>query len=178
MRGVLQKELPRVDRRLREFNVRDRLEGWYNKMNKPIRVGDSLWLLLRPGDVRLGGINVNDTAVVIDVRLFASPVIVSGNEPARTNTPLPPLLPSKSEIGDSARVLLESSIAYDAATRLRKQHTARRQLFKPLRERLRRPRWINRAQLGRRLAVHRDHHRAAFTYLPYQSREPGLCFVA
>ncbi len=118
VRGVLQKQLPRVDERLRSFNVRERLEGWYNKMNKPIRVGDSLWLLLRPGDVRLGGINVSDSAVEFDVRLFASPVIVSGNEPERTNTVLPPLLPAISEIGDSARVLLEASIEYDVVTSL------------------------------------------------------------
>ncbi len=116
VRSVMEKELPRVDRRLRDFNVRDRLEGWYNKMNKPIRVGDSLWLLLRPGDVRLGGVNVNDSAVVFDVRLFASPVIVSGYEPARTDAPLPKLTPAQSEIGDSARVLLEASIAYDVVT--------------------------------------------------------------
>jgi hypothetical protein len=116
VRGILQKELPRIDRKLRDWNVRDRLDGWYNAMNKPIHVGDSLWLLLRPGDVRLGAMNVNDTAVVFDVRLYASPVIVSGAEPAHTHVPLPPLREAVSEVGDSARVLLEASIQYDVAT--------------------------------------------------------------
>ncbi len=121
LRGVLGRELPKIDRRLAGWNVRDRLERWYNEMNRPIRVADSLWLLLRPGIVRLGGMNVTDSAVVFDIRLFASPVIISGTEPERTNTPLPPLQPASSEVGDSARVLLEASVGYDVATELLRQ---------------------------------------------------------
>ena len=116
VRGILQKELPKIDRRLGAWNVRDRLEDWYNKMNRPIRVADSLWLLLRPGEVRLGGMNVTDSAVVFDIRLYASPVIVSGLEPQHTVSVLPPLTPATTEIGDSARVLLEASITYEHVT--------------------------------------------------------------
>ncbi len=116
VRGLLQKELPKIDRRLSEWQVKDRLERWYNEMNRPFRVADSLYLLLRPGEVRLGGMNVNDSAVVLDVRLYAQPVIISGAEPERTHTPLPPLLPTLLEVGDSARVLLEASIGYDVLT--------------------------------------------------------------
>ncbi len=118
VRGILRRELPKIDRRLAGWNVRDRLEKWYNEMNRPFKVADSLWLLLRPGEVRLGSINVKDSALVFDVRLFAQPVIVSGEEPARTNTPLPPLLPPRSDVGDSARVLLEASVQYDVASAL------------------------------------------------------------
>lgn len=118
VRGVMRRELPKVDRRLAGWNVRDRVEGWYNQMNRPIRVADSLWLLLRPGAVRLGNVNTTDSALVIDVRLFANPVIVSGSEPMRTETPLPLLDAPDSEVGDSARVMLEASIGYAVATDL------------------------------------------------------------
>ncbi len=118
VRGVMRRELPKVDRKLAGWDLRDRVDGWYNQMNRPIRVADSLWLLLRPGAVRLGSVNTTDSALVIDVRLFANPVIVSGSEPARTETPLPQLQPSQGDVGDSARVLLEASIGYTVATDL------------------------------------------------------------
>ena len=118
VRVVLLRELKKVDRRLGTWNVRDRLEKWYNEMNRPIRVADSLWLLLRPGAIRLGDMSVTDSALVFSVRLFAEPIIVSGPQPERANTPLPRLEPMLSEVGDSARVLLEASIQYDVASAL------------------------------------------------------------
>lgn len=118
VRGVLLRELNKVDRRLGTWNVRDRLEKWYNEMNRPIRVADSMWLLLRPGALRLGNMAVRDSALVFNVRLFAEPIIVSGPQPERTNTPLPRLEPALSDVGDSARVLLEASIEYDVASAL------------------------------------------------------------
>ena len=118
VRGVLLRELNKVDQKLGAWNVRDRLEQWYNQMNRPIRVSDSMWLLLRPGALKLGDMSVIDSAVVFNVRLFAQPIIVSGPQPERTNTALPRLEPVLSEVGDSARVMLEASIQYDVASAL------------------------------------------------------------
>lgn len=118
VRSVLRRELPKVDRQLAGWDLRSRVEGWYNQMNRPIHVSDSLWLLLRPGMVRMGDLNTNDTALLINVRLFANPVIVSGAKPAEVHTPLPNLSEPTTEVGDSARVLLAASIDYDVATAL------------------------------------------------------------
>lgn len=118
VRGVLRRELAKVDKRLSAWNVRDRLEKWYNEMNRPIRVADSMWLLLRPGALKLGEMSVTDSALVFNVRLFAEPIIISGPQPERTSTPLPRLEPVLSEVGDSARVMLKASIQYDVASAL------------------------------------------------------------
>jgi hypothetical protein len=77
-----------------------------------------MWLLLRPGALKLGDMSVIDSALVFNVRLFAEPIIISGPQPERTNTPLPRLEPVLSEVGDSARVMLEASIQYDVASAL------------------------------------------------------------
>ncbi len=116
LRGKLRSELPKIDRRLAAFDVQSRLVKWYNEMHKPIRVADSLWLLLRPGIVHFGGLSATDSALVADIRLFASPTIVSGMEPMRRVTPLPPLVQSDGTVGDSARMLLEAAVGYDVAS--------------------------------------------------------------
>ncbi len=116
IRPLLAKELPQVDRKVAAFDVRTRVEGFYNLLNKSIRVQDSLWLLLAPSDVRLGGIRLSDTALVADVRLVARPVLVTGPQPAFVPRVLPPLGPIQTQVGDSAHLLLEGLLGYDVAS--------------------------------------------------------------
>ncbi|MEQ1693200.1 MAG: DUF4403 family protein [Gemmatimonas sp.] len=114
----LQSRLPAVDRRIRAFDLRRRVERWYNLLNKSIRIQDSLWLVLAPEQVRLGGLRLEDTALVADVRLFARPLLVYGPAPARITTTLPALVPADRVVGDSAHLLLEGLLGYDAASTL------------------------------------------------------------
>ncbi|MBL0173049.1 MAG: DUF4403 family protein [Gemmatimonadaceae bacterium] len=59
-----------------------------------------------------------DTALIADVRLFARPLLVYGPQPARITTTLPPLVPANRVVGDSAHLLLEGLLGYDAASTL------------------------------------------------------------
>lgn len=116
IRPLLNKQLPAVDRKIAAFDVRSRVEHWYQLLGKGIRVKDSLWLLLSPSDIRLGGIRLSDTALIADVRLVARPLLVTGPQPPYTPHRLPPLGPLQAQIGDSAHLRLEGLLGYDVAS--------------------------------------------------------------
>lgn len=118
VRGVLRRELPKVDGKLAQWNVQERLARWYGLLNRPIQVTDSLWLLLQPGAVRYGGLELNDTAVIVDVRLFTSPTLVSGDRPVPKPVTLPRFSEAASDMGDSARILLEARLDYSTVSDL------------------------------------------------------------
>lgn len=116
LRPQLQRRLSTVDRRIAGFDLRGRVERWYNLLNKSIRVRDSLWLRIAPEDVRLGGLHLDDTALVADIRLYARPVLITGARPADITTSLPPLKQAARAVGDSSHLLLEGRLGYDAAS--------------------------------------------------------------
>jgi len=116
LRPQLVRRLPVVDRRIASFDLRGRVDRWYNLLNKSIRVRDSLWLKITPQDVRLGGLHLDDTALVADVRLFARPVLITGPRPPDITTALPPLKIAARAVGDSSHLLLEGRLGYDAAS--------------------------------------------------------------
>lgn len=123
--GALQSQLitrlPKVDAQLARFDLRRHMEGWYNQLNRSIKVHDSLWMVFNPGVVRFGGIRLNDTTLVADIRLFAQPVLISGPKPPDKFTPLPPLAPAQRSVGDTARVMIEAAIGYDVASEMLKK---------------------------------------------------------
>lgn len=121
VRDQLTGRLPRVDAQIARFDLRSRTEGWYNLLNRPVRVGDSLWLVFNPGVVRYGGLRLNDTTLVADIRLYALPTLISGPKPAERHSALPPLERAARAVGDSARVMIEASIGYDVASDLLKK---------------------------------------------------------
>ena len=95
-----------------------------------MKVSDSLWLVFNPGRVRYGGLRLNDTTLVADIRLFAQPVLLSGPKPPDRFSPLPPLERAQRSVGDSARVMLEAAIGYDVASALLKKQLVGRTFTK------------------------------------------------
>lgn len=118
VRSLLGRQLPQLDRELASWDIRSRLARWYGLLGRPIRVRDSLWLLLQPGAVRYGGLTLTDTALIADIRLFATPHLVSGAAPALPVPSLPPFDTAASRVGDSARILLEARLDYATASSL------------------------------------------------------------
>ena len=117
----LRARLPRVDASLARFELRPKVEKWYNLLNRSVKVGDSLWMVFNPGVVRYGGLRLNDTTLVADIRLYAQPMLISGPKPPDRFTPLPALQPAQRAIGDSARVMIEAAIGYDVASEMLKK---------------------------------------------------------
>jgi hypothetical protein len=116
IRPLVSRKLVAVDQRIGRFDLRTRVEKWYNLLNRSIRIRDSLWLMLSPDAVRLGGLRLVDTALVADIRLFAQPMIVAGPRPAVVTTTLPPLDPVQREMTDSVLLRLEGILPYDVAS--------------------------------------------------------------
>lgn len=115
IRPQIEERLPGVDRGIAAFDIRSRMDRWYNLLNKSIHIHDSLWLVLAPQEVRLGKLHMSDSALVVDIRLYARPVMESGPRPPRIHTPLPPLTRAVRDVGDSAHLRLEGRLAYEDA---------------------------------------------------------------
>lgn len=117
----LRAKLPRVDASLARFELRPKVENWYNLLNRSVKVSDSLWMVFNPGVVRYGGLRLTDSTLVADIRLYAQPVLISGPKPPDRFSPLPALETAQRSVGDSARVMIEAAIGYDVASELLKK---------------------------------------------------------
>lgn len=116
---ALEKQRPMIDRKISSINIRSRFENWWHLLEQPIRLTDSVWLLIKPSAVRMGeNVGVKRTLVTA-LGFSASPVVVTGPKPAVTVTPLPPL--HAGAVGDGLHILLEGVIGYDLATNLLKK---------------------------------------------------------
>lgn len=113
---LLTGRLATVDQKIAAFDVRTRVERWYNLLNKSIRVTDSLWLVLSPQGVRLGSLAMEDTALIANIRLFAKPFMVSGPKPPTEVSTLPVFGRTEGAVGDSAHLRLEGLLHYEDAT--------------------------------------------------------------
>jgi hypothetical protein len=122
VRGQLEGKLATVDRRLARTDVRARVARWWGALQRPIRIRDSLWLEIRPREVRLGAPSADGATLVAPLALTAMPHLVTGARPPGDTTSLPALGARTAVAGDTApaglRVRLDAEMGYDAATRL------------------------------------------------------------
>jgi hypothetical protein len=119
-RDILEKQRPMIDRRISSLDIRSRFESWWHLLEQPIQLTDSVWLLIRPSAVRMGQTVGVKRTLVTALGFSASPIVVTGNRPAVTPTPLPPLHPSA--VGDGLHIMMEGVIAYDLASDLLRKH--------------------------------------------------------
>lgn len=109
-RHALEATLPRLERRIARFDVRTPLAQIWADLQKPIRLQDSLWLLLRPSAVNLGVMSGSRTEVATQIGITASPRVVTGGRPAPILLPLPDLGTLHSDEGFA--MLIEGSFDY------------------------------------------------------------------
>lgn len=118
-RPLLEKQLATLDGNLSRLDTRSSFEGWWRKLQLPIRLTDSIYLTINPRSAQLGPVTSDDGVLVANVRLAVQPEIVSG---ARPNDfalirPIPPL-GRDADVGRGLRVSLDGSITYPVATSL------------------------------------------------------------
>jgi hypothetical protein len=109
-RQALEKSLPQVERRIAGLDLKTPLAKIWADLQKPIRLTDSLWLLLRPAAVNLGGMSSSRTEVGAEIGISASPRVVTGARPANRPIPLPELGPIRSDQGFA--LLMEGAFDY------------------------------------------------------------------
>ena len=90
-RGAVRKQLPKIGARLATLDVKGEIEKIWNEIQKPIRLADSVYLVLQPEGIRLGQISGNDRMLGGTIGISARPKIETGPEPMVAFQPLPPL---------------------------------------------------------------------------------------
>ncbi|TFG47582.1 MAG: DUF4403 family protein [Gemmatimonadales bacterium] len=112
--GALRQELVKVNRRLQAFPVRKTVEDVWGTMQQPLRLTDSLWLLINPASFRFLPPTVSSDTLIWQAGLDANPRIVGG---ARPDASANPLLPPERGPAPPAELLIlsEGRLPYDVA---------------------------------------------------------------
>lgn len=121
------KRLVLLDRKIATTDIRAPIERWWRLLQRPIRLSDSVWLLLQPRDVHVGPITGSARMIAVDVGLSGEPRVVTGPRPPDGTDSLPRLEQERGEHAQSLHMLLEGELGYDVANGiLRKQLVGRR----------------------------------------------------
>jgi hypothetical protein len=114
-RSEIDKRLVLLDRKIATLDVRTPMERWWRLLQRPIRLSDSVWLLLQPRGVHVGPITGSANMVAIDVGLAGEPRVVTGPRPPDGTAELPRLEQERDEHAQALHVLLEGELGYDVA---------------------------------------------------------------
>ncbi|MFN8582290.1 MAG: DUF4403 family protein [Gemmatimonadaceae bacterium] len=118
-RGALEKQLAALDANIARIDTRARFSSWWQKMQVPIRLTDSIYLTLNPHGAQLGKVTSNERTVVANVGLLVQPRVVTGARPNdfALMTPIPELaFGEMPPIG--LNVALEGAFTYPVASSL------------------------------------------------------------
>jgi hypothetical protein len=94
--------------------VRSRFEEWWNLLQTPIGLADSLWLVINPIAVHRGPARGTGTTLVANVGLTAAPRVVLGSRPTVERRPMPQL--DTAAIAEGLHILIEGVVDYDVAS--------------------------------------------------------------
>jgi hypothetical protein len=114
-RTELEKRVVQLDEKIATVDVRAPVERWWKTLQRPIRLADSVWLLIQPRAVHLGPIAGSGRVVALDVGLTGEPRVVTGPRPPDGNDPLPTLKRETRQHEQALHVLLEGEMSYEIA---------------------------------------------------------------
>ena len=128
-RIMLEQYLPRFDDAVTRWPVRPRFERLWSKLQQPIRLADSVYLMIQPVTAQLGTLSSSGNTVVAPLRLIATPRIVTGQRPLMHDRlrALPALETARSQ-GSGAHIRIEASITYPGATEMMRRALVGRSL--------------------------------------------------
>ena len=109
-RGELRSQLPKLGAKLATLDVRGEIEKIWNEIQKPIKLVDSVWLMLRPDGIRLGKLSGSRQMMGATLGISAHPKIETGPEPTVATKALPNLDPATPATG--LNILVEARFDY------------------------------------------------------------------
>jgi hypothetical protein len=112
---ALDKQLAAIDQKIAGIDVRAPVERWWKILQRPIRLSDSVWLLLQPREVHLGPIAGSGRMLSLDVGLTGEPRVITGPRPPDGAAALPQLEREKGKHEQALHVLIEGELGYDLA---------------------------------------------------------------
>src|SRR5262249_19357951 len=113
--AALQKELNEFDRRVTRFDLRAEAQKVWDVLRSPLRLTDSLWLVLTPTPGSIGLLNAEADTLVTTVGLSANPRIIGGPRPPPSDVPMPPPQDSATR-PPVLHLLTEARVPYDVAS--------------------------------------------------------------
>jgi hypothetical protein len=113
-RDLLQKNTRNIDAAIANLDVHSQFQEWWDVLQSPIELTDSVWLLLNPIAVRKGAAGGSGLLLRVGVGLSAAPRIVIGERPVIVPVPLPPL--DTGTVHQGLHILVEGVVDYDVAS--------------------------------------------------------------
>lgn len=115
-RGFMERHVDDLDSLAAQVDVRSSMEGWWATLQEPIRLTDSLWLVMRPGTVRRGAIRGYGDSLDVALALGARPSVHYGARPRLDPVPLPDL--GEGDVTPALDLRVEGHVDYAAASGL------------------------------------------------------------
>jgi hypothetical protein len=112
---ALTRKLPAIDQQISKVNLTKLATGWWKQLNRPIRLRDSVYLMLHPQQLRLGKVTGKGHILNVAAGLDAMPQIVTGPQPRDSMTRLPPL--AHDTVGKGFHIMLDGVVDYKTASR-------------------------------------------------------------
>jgi hypothetical protein len=118
-RHMLEQKLTRFDRSVARWDARGWFDDLWQRLARPIRFTDSVYLLINPFAAQLGAVRSRGDTIMAQLRLIAAPQIVTGLQQVDSTRHEPlPRLDHADSMGTGASVLMEASFEYPVATHL------------------------------------------------------------
>jgi len=117
-RGGLEKALVGLDQKLSRISLAKPIGGIWATLQRPISISKgTLWLQIQPQAISFAGITATDSNLTARLALLSQPRMLSGPRPPDGSNPLPTL--GRGAAGaDTAMVMIEGLLVYEAATKL------------------------------------------------------------
>jgi len=113
--AALQQKLRGLDTRIAAFDLPDESRRLWTVLGSPLKLTDSLWLVINPATVRIGLLKMRGDTLVTTVGLSANPRVLGGPRPNVTPTPIPEPQDSTSR-PPVLHLLTEGRLPYDVAS--------------------------------------------------------------
>jgi hypothetical protein len=119
VRSILDQELAQLDRQLAAFGLSELAGEVWSYLATPIRLQDSLWLVVDPSAIRFDSVRSEGSVLHSSLGITAYPRVVGGGRPEVASSPLPPMLREGSPPGLS--LLSEAAIRWEVLSGILQQ---------------------------------------------------------
>ena len=114
-RKALQEELTEFDAKIAAFDLPHESRRLWSVLGSPLKLSDSLWLVINPATIRIGMLKMRGDTLVTTIGLSANPRVIGGQRPEITPPPLPEPEDSTSR-PPVLHLLTEGRLPYDVGS--------------------------------------------------------------
>jgi hypothetical protein len=114
-RQAITSHLSDIDGKIAQIDLTQRARGWWELLQRPIRLTDGVWLVLQPRQFRLGEVTGTGHTLTVQAGLDAYPKIVVGAEPKFPVPPLPIL--ARDTTASGFQISLDGVVDFATASR-------------------------------------------------------------